>query len=40
VSFSSADAAKRAMLKLNGKIIPGSAPVCTVFLFTLTLVIN
>jgi len=31
IDFSSADAAQRAMLKLNGKVIPGSAPVCSAF---------
>ena len=34
VEFSSADAAQRAMLKLNGKIIPGSAPVCAAVIIT------
>jgi len=28
VEFASSEAAQRAMLKLNNKIIPGSAPVC------------
>ena len=38
VEFGSADAAQRAMLKLNGKIIPGTAPVCNAFFFILFIV--
>jgi len=34
VEFSSTDAAQRAMLKLNGKIIPGTAPVCDAFIYS------
>ena len=34
VEFSSAEAAQRAMLKLNNKVIPGSAPVCHALTFT------